>query len=549
MNVSRLSFYDKEDRPWPGARLKRAAIVGHTTQTTVRIWVRVREPGDYCLILSKKEIDAEKQPRLHKGKVKLLGTRGKPKILDVHVVEKVGKKKSGKKGINFDTDNTAVFDVDGLEPGTRYYYAVFAKSNRAERWEIGRDHTHSFRTQTVDAEAVTFGLFSCHMPFRGESVLNQDMWRSFGELLTDMDADFVIGCGDQVYADGDDDVSIWSWLKKNKKAVSNLRPELQIDVMKSWYRDIYRGYWGNKALRTVFRSFPTYMIWDDHEIMDGWGSYTEAELSDMLDTLWEWEDPKVNLPLARNMFEAAKAVYDEYEHSHNPPTPKGQWDYAFDWSDLSFFSLDMRGTRDFTRPAKKILGPDQGIRLDEWLKGESALQAAALFIVSPVPIVHLSDFIANTLDLPALGLADDLRDEWEHKSNYEERDHILSKVFEFSHENKKPVIFLSGDVHIGAAFKLARKGKPEAKVFQLTSSAITYCKAPGWLLKLAVRKRGELNGCSDRTTFTRLHVFEDNNFGFVRRTKKDGRLNLSWNLYGSTGREDEVVRLKRIQLV
>ena len=541
MNASRLSFYDKEDRPWPGARLTSAAIIGHTTQTGARIWIRVCAPGDYCLVLSETKIDVEKQPYLVRGKVKLFSTDGKQEILDAHVV---------KKSINFDTDNTAVFDVEGLTAGTRYYYGAFAVAKRRERWEIGRDHTHSFRTQRKDSEAVTFGLFSCHMPFKGESVLNQYMWRSFDELATDMDADFVVGCGDQVYADGDDGVNIWAWLKKNKNAVSNVRPQSKwIEIMKSWYRDIYRGYWGNLALRRVFRSFPTYMIWDDHEIMDGWGSYTDAELSDMLDTPWEWEDPKVNLPLAKTMFEAAKAVYHEYEHSHNPRTPKDQWDYDFGWSDLSFFVFDMRGTRNFNRRKKKILGQQQGARFETWLGSDASRNAAALFIVSPVPIVHWCDFIVNTLDIPVLGLADDLRDEWEHESNYEERNSVLSKVFEFSDKHEKPVVFLSGNAHIGAAFKLACKKKPKARVFQLTSSAITYCKAPGKLLKLAVREQGDVKGCGERTTFTRLHVFEDNNFGFVHRTGKDGSLKLSWDHYGSTGRPDEVVRLKRIPLV
>lgn len=552
MNASRLAFYDREDRPWPGARLKSAAIVGHTTQTTARIWIRVRAPGDYCLVLSETEIDVGDRPQLDWENARLNPTPGKPENPDAHMLRKLAEPASGKKGIDFDTDNTAVFDVEGLAPGTRYYYAVFAlKKKQVERWEIGRDHTHSFRTQGKDSEEVTFGLFSCHMPFKGESVLNQDMWRSFGELAADMDADFVVGCGDQVYADGDDGVNIWEWLKRNKEAVNAVtsQPE-RIDIMKSWYRDIYRGYWGNRALRRVFRSFPTYMIWDDHEIMDGWGSYTEDELSDMLNTPWEWENRQVNLSLAKDMFKAAKAVYHEYQHSHNPPTPQEQWDYDFRWSDLSFFVFDMRGTRDFQRTANKILGTAQQERFETWLGSEASQNAAALFIVSPVPVIHLSDFIANTLDLfPLLGYADDVRDAWQHESNYDERNAVLSQVFEFSHRHKKPVVFLSGDAHIGAAFRLYCKKRPDAKVFQLTSSAITYCKAPGKLLGLAVRERGEVKGCKEGARFTQLHVFEDNNFGFVHKTGKDGSLKLSWDLYGSTGRAGEVVRLKRIRLV
>ena len=45
------SFVYKNDRPWPNPRLKRAAIVGHTTDTTLRIWFRTAAPGQYALLL------------------------------------------------------------------------------------------------------------------------------------------------------------------------------------------------------------------------------------------------------------------------------------------------------------------------------------------------------------------------------------------------------------------------------------------------------------------------------------------------------------------
>ena len=33
-------------------------------------------------------------------------------------------------------------------------------------------------------------------------------------------------------------------------------------------------------MQEVFESFPTYMIWDDHEIGDGWGSHDLGENGD-----------------------------------------------------------------------------------------------------------------------------------------------------------------------------------------------------------------------------------------------------------------------------
>jgi len=41
------SFVYKNDRPWPNPRLKRAAIVGHTTADSTRLWFRTAAPGDY----------------------------------------------------------------------------------------------------------------------------------------------------------------------------------------------------------------------------------------------------------------------------------------------------------------------------------------------------------------------------------------------------------------------------------------------------------------------------------------------------------------------
>ncbi|MDH3440877.1 MAG: alkaline phosphatase family protein [Gammaproteobacteria bacterium] len=543
--LSKLKFYDKEDRPWPSNRLTSSAIVGHVTTTTARIWVRVHKPGTYCLIVSETEIDSKLRPAVSPaGKVMLREGQLRPQPF---------RGQSHCKKLDYSTDLTSVFWIRKLNAGKRYYYALFDCADRDEPWEIGRDYPHCFRTAPSRSENVTIGLYSCHMPFKGKNVLNMNMWQSFMELLEDTDADFTIGCGDQVYTDGDKRLSIWAWLKSHKDEMLALSDDEQQDVMLSWYRDIYRGYWGDEWLRKVFRNYPSYMIWDDHEIMDGWGSYTQKELSQELDTIWEWENEKQNLRLANNMFEAAKKAYGEYQHSHNPDTDENQWDYSFSWSQLACFVFDMRGHRRYDRrPGRsKILGDDQWDRFENWLKKPQTINSPAVLIVSPVPVVHVSSFITNTLDLPALGIADDLRDEWEHHSNRDGRKRLLKNVFDFSQRYKKPVLFLSGDVHLGAAFKLQREGMTNAKVFQLTSSAITYAKSPGKLLKLVVRNRGtiDVGANNPRTSFERLHLFEDNNFGLIHVRKKPRKpAEIMWDLYGSSGEEDQVIRLKRVRL-
>ena len=550
--MGKLDFYDRgPDRPWANPQLTSAAIVGHTTSTSARLWVRVWAPGTYWLLVSYKVIPGDGVPMV-------IQTAGKAqarlKLADDTTMPLNGIVQS--RDFSFDNDLTGVFDLDGLKPGATCYYAVFCDVERKNRWELPPDpERRAINLPPAKSGEVTFGLISCHMPYKNNGdVVNVQMWDRLGRELRDRAAHFLIGAGDQVYTDGSKRVSIWRWLKSVKKEVLEHKPAKQVEIMRSWYRDIYRGYWGFAPLREVFSRFPTYMMWDDHEIMDGWGSYTRKELANRLDTLWEWQHSDENLALASRMFEAARMTYLEYQHSHNPPTPPGQLDYSFAWGDFAFYVLDMRGQRDYNRKGNdKILGAAQMGRFMEWLASAAAKSARALFIVSPVPVVHVTNFIVNTFDLPLLGLADDLRDEWEHKSNWIERDKILEAVFDHSHEQAKIVAFLSGDVHIGGAFRLSRKNLEDARVFQLTSSGITYPASE--LLKLAVKDSGSLGHADDvpddkRTNFTQLHIMNRNNFGIISAQPDAAtKAKVSWDLYGSTGEADEIVRLKRVWLV
>ncbi len=553
--MQHLMFYNREDRPWPNERLKRAAIVGHTTESSVRLWIRVREVGIYWLIVSKHQIPTSGKPSIRDD------SAGKPSL----VVIGDGEAETLFEGLlisaNFtnDTDRTNVFDVGSLDAGTPYYYAIFPNpgDGKKDPWEVGKDSPHFFATKNPAADTATFGLISCHMPYDKKSnLVNMDMWDMFGDTLAEYGANFIVAGGDQVYSDGTPEISIWNWLKRCKEEMTVLSSEQRQEIMTSWYRDIYRGYWGPVALRKVFRRFPTYMMWDDHEIMDGWGSYTDSELSNELDSMWEWENEGENLALAHDMFDTAKRVYGEYQHSHNPPTAPDQWDYAFNWGPCAFFALDMRGHRKFGRKDNAILGNAQMARFQKWIKSEAVINAQALFIVSPVPVVHAAEFIVNHMDLNILGLADDLRDEWDHDSNWDERDKILDAAFEFSQNEGKTVAFLSGDVHIGAAFKLSRKGQNRAKVYQLTSSAITYhlSNLKRNALELIVRKKGTLSNHAhkpkeEKTNFSLIHIQKRNNFGIIQATRdEEGKTRVYWDLFANTPENDEVMKMKRIEL-
>jgi len=546
-----LHYYGKgPDRPWVNVRLTSAGIVGHTTANSARLWIRVWNAGSYALVVAEQPIPAagNLRPRLEAGRAVLVDPAGAVRPLAGALVFT--------RSFAGDSDFTGVFDLAGLKPATRYWYAVFPVDapGNASAWELPPDEGHRlFRTQKAQSDELVFGLISCHMPYADNGdLVNVQMWERLYGMLEETGADFLLAGGDQVYVDGHDSISIWKWLSQVKDRLLKLPRDERLAAMRSWYRDIYRGYWGLPWLAKTFGRFPTYMIWDDHEIMDGWGSYTDEELAAELLRWWEMADAKSACMLAREMFEAASATYREYEHCHNPPTAPGAYDYGYVLHGCAFYVLDMRGQRDFNRPGDdRILGAAQMQRFLDWLASPAVAGARAVFVLSPVPVVHAGNFVVNNFDLPFLGLADDLRDEWEHRSNWSERNRVLKAVFEHSQRSGRTVAFLSGDVHIGAAFRLRHQAHPAARVYQLTSSAITY-PAPA-ALALLVRDAGELGDAdgtppADRYTYAKLDSVPTNNFGIVRVAGAGADASIAWDLYGRTPDGRNLVKHKRIEL-
>jgi alkaline phosphatase D len=543
MTDSHLAFYSREDRPWPNDRLTNAAIVGHTDQTSCRLWIRVYARGKHWLAVSKKPFPIGLSVETQGDKVALKANDVAHDLAfqEAHTFEGT-------------TDFTHVFNVSQLEAGTTYYYCVVNDDpGRRSRFEIGREAPHSFRTADAITSELAIGIYSCHMPYGdGGNLVNMHMWTGFADVLNDVRADLLLGIGDQVYSDGHKDVSIWRFLKSVRKEIARVDRNERIEIMKSWYRDIYRGYWGPLVLRRVLRSFPTYMVWDDHEIMDGWGSDKRSELSDVLDTIWESEKVERNLELADDMFRAAKEIYLEYQHCHNPSTKPNVFDYSFARGPFHFYVLDGRGHRNFeAAPGERILGKEQQKRFEDFLAHVPA-NARAVFVVTPVPVVHVKSVVADKLDLRLLGLADDLRDSWEHKEHEQELGWLLDTVTAFSNAARIPIVFLSGDVHLGSAFRLSCPKRPDARLYQLTSSAITYhVGSVRPLLRLAVAENGELlsNDAMGRVFFHRLHLFNHNNFGILRLYDRgDPESFASWDLYGNSGEGDRILRMQRIHL-
>jgi alkaline phosphatase D len=315
----------------------------------------------------------------------------------------------------------------------------------------------------------SFGLISCHKALFGytnkvghkpyEKIVPK-MWKSLYDKMQSHKSSFLIQAGDQVYCDN-------SVGKVNGKGVYDAWEKSKTtddqEEMLGYYRRVYMLGWQYPDVQKVMRTFPQYMIWDDHEITNGFGSKNDHK------------DYKSTI------FQAAKKAYIEFQHSHNPDALKeGELYYAFNYGNAAFLVLDLRGHRDVTKSEKErpLLGKEQWDEVKKWIDSDKVKKSKLLFVVTSVPVVHITRAISS------LGfLKSDIRDQWSTEKNKAERRTLLNMLHRWSGEENKPVVILGGDVHVGTECCIIEDKEDNPKtIYQVTSSPIT--NKPAWFLDL-----------------------------------------------------------------
>lgn len=297
-----------------------------------------------------------------------------------------------------DADFTAAVTVDGLQPGTQYYYRFVGAGDAVS--PVGR-----FVTAPADDAAADF-IFA----FSGDS---EAAFRPF-ELLDTLrldSPDFFVYLGDTVYADYE--------FEGMPGAVSVAD-----------YRQRYRINREDEALRELLASTSTYAVWDDHEVMNDFaGQSVDAE-----------------------RMAAGRQAFLEYFPIRRSVDDPARLYRSFRWGQAAeLFMLDTRQYRsaevectnpdgsDVTVPAfegdaackEALADPDRTLLGDEqmeWLK--QALRDSTVdfkFVVTSVPI-------GSFLALPY--------DRWEGYAA--ERGELLDFI---SSEGIGNVVFLTTDLH------------------------------------------------------------------------------------------------------
>ncbi len=332
--------------------------------------------------------------------------------------------------------------------------------------------------------------------------------------------------GDQIYFD-----SIWEDVKALKRWVGLSRSEqLKFKVSKTLEREIEAYYFGLYSKRWLpdtrrpwdavkptrdsadaMARMPTIMMWDDHDIFDGWGSYSsEMQNCDVFKILFRYarqafwvfqmqhalEDLPPSAENIRPNVSQVDPLYEPIpwnERLHHDPmalpllNDQPGFSFAFHIGPVSLIVADLRTERSRTQ----VLGPSTWNALQNWLTtikdgvpAHPGSKCQHLLFLSSVPVVHpkltLAEGVLDTFgqDHVIDSNADDLKDHWAHDDHEGERKRLLETLTRIAEQRKLRVSIVSGDVHVAAWGSAYRKDIPPtsnwAQIQQFTSSGVVH---------------------------------------------------------------------------
>jgi hypothetical protein len=316
--------------------------------------------------------------------------------------------------------------------------------------------------------------------------------------------------GDQIYSD-----QLWDTIPE--LARFNERPREQRAPQRAgaglrravdrFYGDLYVHRFAQAEVAEALAAIPTLMMWDDHDIFDGWGSYSaEEQASDVFQTV----------------FAAARAAFCLFQLQTDPAAPSARlagqpaFNAFFRFATGAVVVLDLRSER----TQQQILSPES------WNAVLAAVDATEglkhLLVMSSIPVLHPDmSFLERAFGLlPGMqGTEDDLHDQWLSYNHKTERLRFVHRLLDFAEAKGTRVTILSGDVHVAALGVIQSERRPVRNinadaVTQLTSSAIVH-PPPARVVRYFLEQIGSEVQEIDRDVSGQMQVFPGTNYRFV----------------------------------
>lgn len=230
-------------------------------------------------------------------------------------------------------------------------------------------------------------------------------------------------------------------------------------------REAYRHGWTERpAFARLLAGVPSAMMWDDHDIIDGYGSYLTL-------------GGRVQTWVAGKVFPEAARLFDMLQLRRRPALPaevrrNRSWTLRQDTS--IFAALDARSERDAR--VRQVV-PEESLKAwEDAISAEIDLLPAgeaSLYLVVPIPLLHLryDAWMPNVVRyVPYVG--DDIVDNWSSSYNLQEESKLAAVVSRLRRRCRR-LVLLSGDSHMASAGLMrVRDGDRELDVPQITSSGL-----------------------------------------------------------------------------
>ena len=307
------------------------------------------------------------------------------------------------------------------------------------------------------------------------------LWEKMVEMHAKAPFSLLILGGDQLYADSvwEDVPSCREWkeLSYSKKIKKSATKKLK-DELERFYEKLYISRWKNSDMSLIFASVPSLMMWDDHDIFDGWGSYPE-EIQ--------------NCEVYQAIFSVAKRYFEMFqirtiENTALFSQDRDYYSFGVEFRQYYILGMDNRSQRTLS----KVMDSDSTHSTSHWdkvIEKLESINSKILLIMSGIPVVY-RDFSAAESIVDSTPwqeeLTDDLKDQWRAKQHQGERlrliMHLLDSHAKRAKDNDETKsVILSGDIHIaclGAILDRRNPGKIN-KIHQVVSSAIVH-PPPSW---------------------------------------------------------------------
>jgi alkaline phosphatase D len=414
-------------------QLTNMTAVGAVTSHSARIWTRCNRTGEF--------------------RIRCWDDRG---VASFEKHFEVKKDNSG--------DNTWAIDLPGesgkggLKPLTLYRYLV-ERNDGSER--IGEGRFESSPDSPAETPSrFSIALMSCNQPFDSAGRIRKDavqMLRAMRRCFAENQTKLALMVGDQMYSDYPPELSLLNsdFFRHVAPAGQRTLEECTADEVRKLYQERYRHFWNVPEWKAIQAEMPCYPIWDDHEILDNWGTV-----------------PAHQEPPWLAVGQGAKLAYYDYQASRVLPDAGSKaFHYSVVYGNTAIFVMDLRSERSAGDDGQ-LFSNSQETDLQRFL--DEHREKPVVFIVLTVPIIQLPGMLSRFL-AKITPPGEDFSDRWSAQAHLRDRNRMLGRLYRHQEQNpNQRVVLLSGDIHIGCAHELRWKNLHSGVLFQFISSGITH---------------------------------------------------------------------------